>query len=381
MTETTAAAVIQPGPVQALEKTATLARPVNPYLLSRHADWLMIGGASVLLFALSWMFVDKKGSTSQISWTAFYLAMIVNHPHFMASYFLLYWDKRSELLKRKSYLWAAFIAPALLVAYFAYALAQPTSTLISYAVNFMYFVVGWHYVKQIYGTTVVSSVKSGYYLSRGESWALRINMYPVWFMSWLNGNGALRTLNHYGVNYETFAVPQVARWINFGLVGLSAAFLIGMVLRKYVREGKTPPLAAVASVMAIYVWYIPSFYHPHFFYMIPFFHSLQYLLFVITLKRNQFRAEAFSAGLAPAEARARFLTRCAGYAALLFVTGMLCFDWGPNLLDSYYGYNEAVFGSQIFMFLSLTFINIHHYFIDNVIWKRDNPALKQHLLA
>lgn len=359
-------------------RTASLLEP-SPYLLSRHADWLMIGGASILFFACCWMFVDKGASTSQISWTAFYLAMIVNHPHFMASYFLLYWDKRAELLSKKSYLWAGIIAPVILLGYIGYALMQPTNTLLSYAINFMYFIVGWHYVKQIYGTTIVTAAKGKFFLSKGEAWALRLNMYPVWFMSWLNGNGMLRSLDHYGVGYQTLAIPQMARWINFGLVGLSAAFLAGMLLRKYIREGKTPPFSSVVSVLAIYVWYIPSFYHPHFFYMIPFFHSLQYLLFVVAMKRNEFRSLAFSQGSTPQEARTKFLFRGVGYAAVLFLTGMFFFNWGPNYLDRNYAYDEHVFGAQIFMFLFITFINIHHYFIDNVIWKRDNPALKLYL--
>ena len=28
-----------------------------------------------------------------------------------------------------------------------------------------------------------------------------------------------------------------------------------------------------------------------------------------------------------------------------------------------------------------TIINIHHYFIDNVIWRRDNPEMKSHLFG
>lgn len=352
----------------------------SPYLLSKHADWLLIGGASALMFGFFWFFVDKKASTSQISWAAFYLAMLVNHPHFMASYLLLYWDKRKELFSKKSYLWAGVIAPTALIGYLAIALSQADTALLSYAVNFMYFIVGWHYVKQIYGTSIVSAAKSEFYLSKRESWVLRLNMYPVWFMSWLNGNGAVRTLNHYGVNYDTFAMPEFSQALNFSLVGASALVLTGMVILKYIREGKTPPLTPVAAVAAIYVWYIPSFYHPHFFYMIPFFHSLQYLLFVVALKGNEFKQTSFEGGREPAAARLLLIKKSLGYAILLGLSGMLFFIWGPNLLDDHVIYNEKVFGPQIFMFIFLTFINIHHYFIDNVIWKRDNPDLKRYLM-
>ena len=34
-----------------------------------------------------------------------------------------------------------------------------------------------------------------------------------------------------------------------------------------------------------------------------------------------------------------------------------------------------------FLFIGWTFINIHHYFIDNVIWRRDNPEARRYLFG
>src|SRR4051812_31665969 len=154
----------------------------------------MIGGLSVLTFAVAYLFVDKTGSTNQISWAAFYLAFLVNNPHFMASYVLLYWDKRKELFTNKRFLWAAIVAPTLILGYMFACIFASSPKYLSYAVNVMYFTVGWHYIKQIYGTVVVTSAKRGYYFTKSESWALKLNLYPVWFMSFINGNLGIREI-------------------------------------------------------------------------------------------------------------------------------------------------------------------------------------------
>lgn len=376
--ETSSAVRLHPTPQTAVAEPAPKRR--EPALLSPSMDVLMIGGASLLMFAFAYLFVDKNGSTTQISWAAFYLAMLINNPHFMASYVLLYWDKRKELFTNKRFLWAGIVAPTLVIGYMAGAVLLESPRYLSYAVNFMFFTVGWHYIKQIYGTVVVTNARRGYYFTKGEGWALKLNLYPVWFMSFINGNTAVREVMHYGLGYKTFGLPSWVKYANFGLVGLSVGGLVFVLFRKWVKEGKLPGWPAVVSFAAIYCWYLPSLYHAVFWYMIPFFHSLQYMLFVTAMKKNQFGAESRAAAPEAPEQRLVFAKKFLGFMALITIMAAATFRWIPMYLDDHVWYDEKVFGSQLFMFLFITFINIHHYFIDNVIWRRDNPALKQHLL-
>ncbi len=357
------------------------AKERTPYLLSPSADALMIGGASLLMFVFAYLFVDKNSNTSQISWAAFYLAMAVNNPHFMASYVFLYWDKRHELLSNKRFLWAAVIAPTLVLSYMAGAIYFGSPRFLSYAVNFMFFTVGWHYIKQIYGTVVVTSARRGYYFTKGESWALKLNLYPVWFMSFIGGNTSIREIMHYGVGYKTFALPEGIKLLNYGLVSVSLVALVAVLFRKWLKEGKLPGPAAVISFAAIYCWYLPVLYHAVFWYMIPFFHSFQYMLFVVALRKNQVKGEAEAKESDGPAQRKYFARHFFGFMALILVMAAATFQWIPRWLDDIVIYDEKMFGSQLFMFIFITFINIHHYFIDNVIWRRDNPSLKKYLLS
>ena len=74
----------------------------------------------------------------------------------------------------------------------------------------------------------------------------------------------------------------------------------------------------------------------------------------------------------------------AGFARFLVLGGILGaagFWWAPITVDALSGYDQAVFGATLFLFIGWTFINIHHYFIDNVIWRRDNPEARRYLFT
>jgi hypothetical protein len=63
-----------------------------------------------------------------------------------------------------------------------------------------------------------------------------------------------------------------------------------------------------------------------------------------------------------------------------FLLGMMGFLWLPKWLDSQVSLvmseQYQALGGTIFMASFHLFINIHHYFIDNVIWTKDSRNLR-----
>ena len=62
------------------------------------------------------------------------------------------------------------------------------------------------------------------------------------------------------------------------------------------------------------------------------------------------------------------------------LAGWLAFELVPNQMDVALG----TFASwQMFFFFTAAtlFINIHHYFIDNVVWRFNSPEVKKYLLG
>src|SRR5262249_20297508 len=109
-------------------------------------------------------------------------------------------------------------------------------------------------------------------------------------------------------------------------------------------------------------------------YVIPALHSIQYLYFVWLLKRNEARA----AEGPPLFGRPTAL-RLGILAASAIGLGWIMFRGVPGYLDSSlvlqasYGETTPDLGETPYFAAIFVFVNIPHYFMDTVIWRRENP--------
>ena len=128
-------------------------------------------------------------------------------------------------------------------------------------------------------------------------------------------------------------------------------------------------------MITIWSWTVYSSIDPLIRYVIPALHSIQYLYFVWLMKRNEARARegpptfgrpvavrlgflavsALALGVAP-------LPRCAGATSTAS-------SWRVRVR----GAEPDALGETPFFAAFFVFVNIHHYFMDHVIWRRENP--------
>ncbi len=353
-------------------------------LFSLNFDSWIVGGLSLAFFWGFIFLVDDNSSTYKISWLMYYLSFIVNYPHFMASYQLLYWDQKNNIFKQKRYLWAGVIVPLLLLAFivFSFFYSDKIGTLgFSIFVQVMYITVGWHYVKQVYGMMVVPSAKNGFYFDKTDKRLAYFNLFSIWGLSYVWGQkGPPREAKFFGISYDIVGLPDWVLLLFYGLVALSTLMFLFKVYLKWQNSGLTIHSMGWVSYLSLFAWYLPIASHRHFFYMIPFFHSLQYLLYVLALKSNQFKSENLLLNLNPHQNRQRWAINFSSYFIVSIVLGALFFWFLPTQLDKWFSevnpQKSALLGGAIFMAIFQLFINVHHYFIDNVIWRHDNPNMK-----
>ena len=343
------------------------------------ADVWLMGGISIVISMAFWLFVDRGASLVTISQVAFTLAFVCNHPHFLSSYVMLYGDYRKRLLTRPRYAWAGIVAPALLAAALVYSLAAGDRGVLAQVITFMYLLVGWHYVKQIFGCVIVTSVQRGIFLTQLERRVLLVNLFLTWFMSWLGSHVRPAKFDFYGISHESLELPPVLLDIVYAGVAISLGLVIATQVARYVRTGQKPSLPGVVAFTSLYVWYVPVMIHPAFAYMIPFFHSLQYLAFVGRLKNNQVRDEIKT--LEGEAWRREWVTKAGGFVLAACGLGALAFQIVPAWLDQRHLVHGEGLGWAPMMAAFILFINIHHYFIDNVIWRSDNETVKAHLFT
>src|SRR5262249_28387798 len=69
------------------------------------------------------------------------------------------------------------------------------------------------------------------------------------------------------------------------------------------------------------------------------------------------------------------------FLALGVLFGWLGFWAVPKWLNGAVAYDHKIFGQSVFLFVFWIFINVHHYFLDNVMWRRENPETRRFLFG
>jgi len=128
--------------------------------------------------------------------------------------------------------------------------------------------------------------------------------------------------------------------------------------------------------------------HPEWALIAPFFHGLQYILFVTAYKRGEMHARlrALEETQPPHEPPAlqkqakRLRNRAQEFFALAFLLGIFAFNVIPSGMDMGAKSLYAVaLPTGMFVLLFAVFINVHHFFIDNVLWRRENKDVGAYL--
>ena len=346
-----------------MSRTAVAAAPSrNQSILSPVIDFLCVGGLSLIVFVP--LLASGRADLVIIGAGAqAWVATLINMPHFMASYRLVY-RSREMILRHK---WASIYVPAILLAYIVVALweAQTSPVLVVILISVASAYLAWHYTGQVWGMMASYAYLGGAGFEKIERTLIRsgLRILLVWHVTWFFYT-QLRDPSHVRPVYVLVSAATVVAFA-LGLTG---------IFRMRRRTGRFPPARALAAWVAIFVWYAVLARDPKALFWIQIAHALQYLAFPIRVEINRTLAE-----------RARTAGRFAAHM-VLYGVGLL----GVSYLISHVvpgtamGVVGDVFGEEpgkVAPVLILMFINIHHYFTDGVIWKISNPEVRKDLFA
>ena len=352
-------------------------------------DFMGLGGLSVLVLIALCLVGNPEAFQPKLAVFFLVVADIVNHPHFAHSYQIFYRDFRRKIgpatamTLRWRYWVAGIIAPIAIVAFYAITLSIGDVTWIGYLLNVMFFLVGWHYVKQGYGMLSVDSVLKKKFFSESEKKLLLHNAYAGWAFSYVYANRVLSERTMFGISDFTFDIPEPVFWITLVIMvgfGVMTARMFG----QRVRAGKgLPHTGVMAYLTSIYLWQIAIRFNPLFVIVIPAFHSLQYMMVVSRFQINV-ETENVSNG------RGALLTRLCRNAPLAGLIqfyvigaclGFLAFWALPGLVTGLTEGEASGFPVGWAFAMFWIFVNVHHYLLDNVMWRKGNPDVAKHLFA
>jgi hypothetical protein len=366
--------------------------PQPRYLFGPKIDFFCLGGSSLLLLPFIFM-LPEEGLKLQLATLMMVVANLVNHPHFAHSYQIFYrgYAKKAfgNSLGRKMqarYLLAGLIVPVLLAAFLAYGALAADTRLLGYGANLMALTVGWHYAKQGYGMLMVDAALKRRYLSDRTKKILLANCYAVWLAAWVSLNLAVRQENLWGLAYYSFAVPQPV-FILTSLAAFVTTALSVWALAMHWKEKRALPVnGVVAYGVSLYLWLLFVDVNLLWVLVVPALHSLQYMTVVWRYQLNYEKAQLASDDYRKGSfIRAVFgadpVAHMAGFVLTGAVLGFLGF-WGiPMLADSLVPYDRQAIAGVLFLFVFWIFINVHHYFLDSVMWRRENADTKLYLFG
>jgi hypothetical protein len=367
----------------------SVAAPPQKYLFGPFIDFFMLGGSA--FFILPALYLVPLKYEGLVALTAFLLSHLINQPHFAHSYQIFYrnfarkvrgdgYDRNLQV----RYFFAGIVVPLAMGAFFAYGSVSGNARLLGYATNAMFFFVGWHYVKQGYGMLMVDAVLKRRFFSDQDKKVLLFNGYAVWLFAWLQANVVIAERQYWGLDYYTFAVPPWLLNIALAVAAASSAATVVMFVNRWRKHGGSLPYnGVVAYVVSLYAWILFAALNPLWLLVVPALHSLQYLAVVWRYQTNVERDRADAVKdpefkvlsiLGPLY-RLRVLT----FIIAGTILGALGFWLVPMALTALVPYDKQVLGSSLFLFIAWIFINVHHYFLDNVMWRRGNPEVSKYL--
>jgi hypothetical protein len=376
-------------PVQAADRKTTEPR----YLFGPAADFLCLGGISFFLIPIIFVLPEKEFTLTATA-IALGIAHFINHPHFAFSYQIFYQDFRhkafgpdNDAMLRARYIFAGIVVPIALAAFLIGNLIFGNSRMLGYGANLMSFLVGWHYVKQGYGMLMVDAALKRQFFDGAEKKILLLNCYAVWALSWLMINTVIRDRELWGIQYYLFHIPPLFQTLGIIAATATSIMTIGILIKKWRANGGSLPASGVtAYVASLYLWMLLTHANILWLLLVPALHSLQYLVVVTRYRLNQERDRA-DAHEPPRPQplrrifRGRYQLRYAGFVGLGLILGFMGFWGAPVYLHMVITYDQAVFGTTVFLFMFWIFINVHHYFLDNVMWRSHNPDVRKYLFS
>jgi len=344
------------------------------YIVSPKIDFWMTGGISVVVMSILLAYIvlaDHRNSlqVSTILSSALLLNVLINWPHFMGAYSLLYRQK-SNIKKYKS---ATIYVPTVLlsIVFLSVITAEDTKwTALSVNQDIAYFIwlvaafyLAWHYTGQAWGMIATYSKLSNLKLNGYERFIIRLGLRILlaWHVIW----GAQDLPIHWFGGYLNLYINQLLYLSN--LLACSAfivSFIVWLNITK--RTGVIPDSRILVSWLSIYMWYFALYFMPEAYLLVQALHALQYLPFPLRVELNKLEH------INKNNKKVSLILWSAKYYITLILCGGIIF-YLPEFASTTEPFTLA--------FLIASLVSIHHYFVDSCIWRISNSDMRKSLFS
>jgi hypothetical protein len=292
------------------------------------------------------------------------LNWVVNYPHFSATLYRFYRAPES----RDQFLLTAVLVPPLLLAAVVGCVVSPQG-FTPYFINVMLLWSAYHYTGQNRGLTLLYARRTGFSVS--PFW--RTSLIAFLYATLLNQLALLEqgraSMPFFNASFTPLNTPQWFITATAWGVGLSGAvFVISSILA--LRRGDRMSWIMFIPVLAQLSWTVLGANVYTFLFFIPFFHGLQYLLIAWSIELHAGAAEKGNT-----TARAYFWRRTILWGGCNLLGGAILFYVLPRISGAMM--NDASIAAAALY----AAVQIHHFFVDGVIWKLRHVGNESPLLT
>ncbi len=342
---------------------AAPARPARLYFVNAFVDYALIGGASIALFAIFWLTKYRERSPDVIQ-AGIMLMWLINWPHFSATNWRLYHSKANVA----QYPVTAIAIPFLVLAGVIASFTSPAGIAPVFVKLFLLW-SPYHFSGQSLGISLIYARRAGFQVTRLDRLAFSSFIFGTFFFATARGEVGGGSYPYFGVDVPRLGLPEWVRdgsWWGLVVCGVSLAIV---VLRWCIVNRRLVPPIVLLPALSQAVWFVPTGLSS-FNEFVPFFHSLQYMLIAWSM---QLKEKMDENGIAPSGEYV--LAESARWGAANFVGGAILFFVLPRV-GTLFGFPIGVAEPII-----ISAVQIHHFFVDGVIWKLKNPKVGSPLLV
>ena len=294
------------------------------------------------------------------------LAWVVNWPHFSATSYRLFQDPAHV----RQFKLTSFLIPAVVTLGAIASFAFPDG----FAPYFVKFYMIWspyHFSGQTLGITLIYARRANFQIQKWERLALFWFIFGTFFYQSSMAETYGSNSDFYGVSYPglgiPFWVPTLCKWVMYA----AGACFVGLAIKQGKAQNRIIPLIVFLPPIAQYIWFVHASGTSSFQEFVPFFHSLQYLLIAWNMEMH---FQAAKEKTIPSASQF-FLTKSATWGMANFIGGACLFYFLPLAFVKFgwsYGFATAIV---------LSSVQLHHFFVDGVIWKLKSKTNISPLMA
>jgi len=333
------------------------------YFVNPLVDFACIGGLSLLTLGV-FSLVFGSALNNDAARLSVVMSYVINWPHFSATAYRLFRRKETVL----EYPLTSVLMPVLVICGVLLSFARP-ETIAPYFVKLFLIWSPYHFSGQTFGLSQLYARRSGFMLESWERKAFSFFIFSTFLAPSMSAEVGTRTSQYYDIMYPSLNIPPLLAQLPWVLMYASASVIVLAGVWRIANRKGFYPLIVLLPLITQWTWFVIGWRCASFYYFVPMFHSLQYLLIAWAMQLGERKGELTK--LLP-----RFtLKETFWWSAVNIVGGYMLFEGFPKLA-SWTGVPLPLATGII-----ISGVQIHHFIVDGVIWKLRNPRVSAALMG